>query len=721
MDVPTVSIRVAPEADDLQRFAASELQKYLHGLFDVHADILATEPPATASLFMLGSMHDPHIREALVAPPSLSAQGYLVRRSPLNTMVLAGGSSVAVLWAVYDLLECYGVRYLLDGDVYPDCAGAFFLPEVDRIREPLVEIRTWPLYHDHPFGPGSWGLAERCSLIDQLAKLRFNRVQVTTWPWEPYLDLEIDGVKRHSAALWFGYHYPITDDMPGREVFGNEEEFWPPDLPYGAGYEETVAAGETLFHRVIAHAHARGMEVSFCGFTMEFPHEFRHLVPDAQTVHQLGDLTVGPGASVRPDDPELARVAGAAVRSIINTYPDADVYSFGMPEHRAWVEQYRWAWDRLDAKYGIGRVMSVEDAVQRAANRTEYPGGAERAVTEVKADITALYFLDRLFGSPDVIPMTCKPDARVSGDFVAEELWPILGHLLPEGREMSVWVDYTPSRVLRRREVLSSMPTDRITAVLLLTLHDDNVGVLPQLATGSIHELMCDLRDHGWRGFCTRYWMPSDHEPCLAYLAKAAWDRDVTPEDAYRDQVSAVCGESAVEPMARAFRELETVTRALEDHGLGLTFPVPGMMMKHWSAGSFSRQLAEDREGYRRALEAVREVPEPARPQGKAYVAYWTGRLTFGIGYLDTIDEVCRAATAEPFARESATRLGEVIEHAEAALRSASEAIEALARVAKNQSDRGAIAIMAEYVYRPLKQKIQALRATGSPPGTARR
>jgi len=56
------------------------------------------------------------------------------------------------------------------------------------------------------------------------------------------------------------------------------------------------------------------------------------------------------------------------------------------------------------------------------------------------------------------------------------------------------------------------------------------VGVLPQLATGSLHELTKDLRRHGRAGFSTRYWLVCDHDPCIAYLARAAWDTTATPD-----------------------------------------------------------------------------------------------------------------------------------------------------------------------------------------------
>ena len=45
---------------------------------------------------------------------------------------------------------------------------------------------------------------------------------------------------------------------------------------------------------------------------------------------------------------------------------------------------------------------------------------------------------------------------------------------------------------------------------LILTLADDNVGVLPQCAVKSLAELMRVLDRRGWDGFSTRYWMPAD-------------------------------------------------------------------------------------------------------------------------------------------------------------------------------------------------------------------
>ena len=122
-----------------------------------------------------------------------------------------------------------------------------------------------------------------------------------------------------------------------------------------------------------------------------------------------------------------------------------------------------------------------------------------------------------------------------------------------------------------------------------------------------------------------------------------------------------------------------------------------------------SDELVEDRQGYQRALDAACRAREKAQPSGRSYVDYWIGRLRFGIGYLDMIAAVRRAAIAEADRKPL-----DAIQNAEAALVIAREALEAYAEVVRDQSDRGAIAVMNEYVYRPLKEKIAALQNTQS-------
>jgi len=714
---PAVAVVLGPAASELERYAAEQLCGYLDRLYGVKSSPTAASPDAAEIGLLVGSpASNPAVTEALGPSgwPKLSDQGIVLKRGKLNgkpALVIGGGSPKATLWAVYELVERWGVRFLLHGDLLPREPVRFQLPDEDLVLEPKLRIRQWRVVNDFAMGPESWGMADYRPVLDQLAKLRFNRIFVSIWPYQPFLQFEASGVKRSSAALWFNYHYPITDDMPGRRLFGEAAEFWNPDLPRGAGYEAMSAAGERLLHQLMEHAHRRGMECVITATLTEFPPEFAPLLGNPQKVHQLGEMTIVPGPETQVTDPALTELAMAVLRATVNTYPEVDRVSLGMPEFRQWAGQYEQAWQALDRKYGLTKVRRLDEVVAAAARRSDYPGGTERAVQEVKGDIVALQFYDRLLTELGVLKSTRRPDVRLLFNSVAEELYPVLPRLLPRGSEAMTFVDYTASRVVRRRGVLAQLPGREIPAILIYTLHDDNVGVLPQLATGSLHELTLDLKRHGWAGFSTRYWLVADHDPCLAYLSRAAWDDKATPAAVYRDQVRAVCAEACIEDMLAVFAGVEAATIQLEWHGLGLTFPVPGMIMKHWTPDPVPPELLKVRQHYQTALEAARRALAKAPAAGRDYVQYWIGRLEFGIGYLDTVAMVRQAAAAEKQNNASAA-----LAHAQSALARVRTAIEAYARVARDQSDRGAIATMAEYVYRPLKAKADSLKPRKAPP-----
>ena len=716
-----VAVIVGEEAAQLEHFAAAQLCDYLEKCFDISTHPTSNVPQAADTLFLIGNPEtNPAVRAATVPDPfpQVSEQGFVLRHLQSEkrpTLLVGGGSPRATLWAVYELVERWGVRYLLHGDVLPPATtgaipisgngseGAGF----NLVLEPTLPIRQWRVINDFACGPESWGMADYRPLIDQLAKLKFNRIFLALWPWQPFLHYECQGIQRESATLWFGYRYPITDDMVGRGLFGDTEEFWNPDLPRNASYEEFRVAGEQLVHNLMDYAHQRGMECVVVATPLEWTPEFAPLLKGAQKIRQLSELTVVPGDHTDIDDPALAELATTVLQATVNTYPEADYVAVGMPEFRQWERLYERAWQALDRKHNISTRCSLDEVLTGAAQRTGYPGGAERALQEVKGDIVALYFYDRLLNDQQALKDTRRPDMKFIYNSVAEELFPILGCLVPDGWETLNFVDYTASRIVQRREVLQNVPSNNIPCSLIYTLHDDNVGVLPQLATGSLHELTQDLRRHGWAGFSTRYWLIGDHNPCIAYLSQASWEsasQEVTPTAVYRDQIRATCGEACVEDMLTLFREVEQTTVALETHGLGLTFPVPGMLMKHWTPHPISDELIQDSQSYQRALESAHRARQNSEPAGQTYIDYWIGRLEFGIAYLEMIAAVRHAAIAE--AEEKSE---EALQHAETALITARRALEAYTRVARDQSDRGAIAIMNEYIYRPLSAKIETL------------
>src|SRR5690242_689380 len=301
-----VDVVVPQDAPPLERFAAAELASYLDRLFPVKTRITDAVSASSKAVFLVGRS------EAGAAGRELGDQAILLRTTRAGSrpaLTIAGGSPRATLWAVYELVERWGVVYLTDGDVLPSRRSAFRMPQLDVAMEPRFRIRAHPTIQDFAPSGEAWGIEGFRTLIDQLAKLKFNRMNVYPFGWQPFLDYQVNGIRRRSAWLWYDYHYPVTPNMPGRAIFGSAAEFWNPDLPLNGSYDSFIRAGEQLMRGILDHAHSRGMECVITANLTEYPPEFEPLLKSARKVHQVGTLTVVPGPETPLDDPGLLLLA----------------------------------------------------------------------------------------------------------------------------------------------------------------------------------------------------------------------------------------------------------------------------------------------------------------------------------------------------------------------------------------------------------------------------
>ncbi len=701
---PRVAVVVGDAAPALERFAARELCDYLAKLYGIRAYPARTFSPSSEMIFLIGSPEtNATVKQAAERRmfPKLTDQGIVLRRTELQgrpVLIVGGGSPQATLWAVYELVERWGVRYLVDRDVFPE-RSEFKVPALDVVMEPIFRVRAHPSIQDYAPSGESWGMADFRPLIDQLAKMKFNRLNVLAFGYQPYLDWQLDGIKRSSAHLWYDYHYPITPDMIGRQLFDNRPEFWNPDLPFNASYEEFVAAGEREMHNLIAYAHERGMETAVYAPTTDFPPEFAPLLKGAV---KSGQLTIRPGPDTPVNDPELFKLSTAVLRATLNTYPEADYVTLVMPEETQWLGDYERAWEALDAKYGIGKIRSLNDVLTAAANRkgsVRWPG--ERGLNQSKADIMALDYYDRLLHSPGLLKGTLRPDRKFIYAEPAEELYPLLDRILPAGWEVAAMPENQPEHFLPRAEILDTLPTGKIPGVMDVTLDDDVVGIVPQFRPTVLAKLLQELHRRHWTGFTARERFPGDHDAILAYLSRAAWDQNATPDAVTLDVLSHVCGAECSEEMLTALHGVESATLNVATNKTNFGYYIPGMVMKFWTAGPTPAYLVELQGQYERALDAARRAQAKSTPEGRWYPDYWVGRLEFAVGFAKVAELVQRAATAE-----AAHNLPECRKETERALQTLSQSTEAYVRVARTRTDRGAIAVLNEYGIRALKAKL---------------
>ena len=716
-----VSVVVGPSAPELEQFAASELCGYLEQLFDVRVRPVSEPSASTEAVLLLGSPEtNPLLAQALPAGsfPELTDQGLVLRTIDLEgrpALVVGGGSPRATLWAVYELAERWGVRYLIDRDVLPP-KRPFQLPQLDAVMEPVFRVRAHPTIQDLVASMEGWGISDFRPLIDQLAKMKFTRINVYAFGWQPYLHWEHKGIERSSAHLWYGYHYPITPDTIGRSLFGNVSQYWNRDLPLTSSYPELIEAGQQLVRNLMDHIHKRGMETAYAAPVIDFPPEFAPLLDGAEQSAQLSGMSVVPGQDTPLEDPELFGLSAAVLRATLNSYPKTDVITVFMPEFRQWIGEYERAWEALDEKYGVGELLSLSRITSAVQHRKGSEGSPERALNELKGDIANLYFFDRLLRDPEVLKGTSRSRIRVNCFGVSEELYPILDRIWPADWTLESMPSNQPVHLLRRIEILKDLPS-QVLGILNLTLDDDNIGVMPQLTTNSLYEIIQVMHRHGWQGVIARERFPGDHDWPLAYLARASWDPDITPDAVARDQLKAICGEGCVEDMLAAYHEVEAVTIALArsafafpaDWPPATSFSPGGMLMKYWYLKDRATPPYVDvaHEGYSRALESARKARAQATPEGRWYVDFWVGRLEFAQQYVEAVQAVHRSATAF----RSGDRAGAVKE-ADQAMAVLRKGLEAYVPVVRNRTDLAAIALVNQS-YRQLFQRRWSVKTWG--------
>ncbi len=657
---------VCPDgAAPLIRLAVSELQRYVRLLFGFHP--LVGERVTGPSVQVGGP----------VPAPGLAAEEYRVEpRTVAGHEVVAclGGSPRATLWAVYELIEQWGVHYLIQGDVLPEDAGPFHLPRVCLHRQPVFARRGFRVLNDMANSGIFWSLADHQRLFAQLSKLRFNAVLVSTYPHQLWTHWSFRGVERRTGGLCYGYEHPVHPQTIGRERFGAIDMFTNPDFQGARTYEDQLAVGQRFLRGLIDAAHDRGLEVNLVQHFTDFPPEFlRHLpawteadgihLPEA-TVQQpqcarLGLAQVGGDPALEryrsPLNPVYVDMVESWFLAHAEAYPDVDCYGFTQPEFPPGAAGLQECWEALDARYDLERRLPLAGLAEQARSTpVDSLMPPARMVTELHGAIQTLRLLDQLLVERQVLSRCANPRIRVTGTFMSEYAHPLVPLVLPADRfEFMAIVDYLPRHVAQRLHTLAFARQTDMPVSLITTIEDDNVGFFPQQVTPSLHRIVQGMRAHGLQGFWFRQFDISPHEPAMYYMARAAWDPGIAPDAAYRDFSRRVCGAGVAPDLVQVFHQVEELEQASNDL-CGVGFLMPNLYSKLWQGGSDEQRLrlleyARRIDPIERAMAAVTSGSiTPGRPWAEQY----GGFLRFAAEYARTVAAIIDARSAYGRARE---------------------------------------------------------------------
>ena len=311
------------EASTIEDYAARELQRYLYQLTGSHPELITDADYIDGPAFFVGRRENHSGIAALsgdelhVSPEDPGPEGYVLRTVELNdhpVLIISGSDAVGVLYGVYSLLDdYYDVGFHLGGDVLPPESRPLVVPEIDERKAPLVAIRGFLPWTNFPQSATVYSWEDWKFIIDQAARMRMNFIHIHSYSGElghneNFANFELDGFM---SRVWMGtaraghaWAGPAWDSAEYR--YGAADLF--DDYDFGAEsalHNETLSnreafrKGASMFQRVIAYAHTRGVKIGL-GLDID-------TIPDEY--------------GVPANDP---RVVEARVDQIVTDYPNLD-------------------------------------------------------------------------------------------------------------------------------------------------------------------------------------------------------------------------------------------------------------------------------------------------------------------------------------------------------------------------------------------------------------
>lgn len=674
---PHVDIVVGPRAPKLERFAAEELAGQLKKLYGAEAPVVEKTPAGDAPLVIVGSpTTNPAIKQAADDGwPKLSEQGHLLRSVKLgdrHALLVGGGSPRATLWAAYELGHRLGIRYLLSGDVYPAEPGELKLSGYDVLLEPSLKDRTWVGLGAEPIGLSAWGLDDQKRLLGQLAKLKFNRVVLRFEPWQPFVDFECHGVHKRTAQLWQRENWPIDGETPGRAAFHGAKEFSNPDFAGKSDYEAKTKAGIALARGVLERARELGMVTGIAVSPFAFPSEFAETFGSRQIDSLYAPVAIDvkrpqPSAGLAVcfkqsgqlvKDAAGQKLVDSQLAAYLKTYPDVDAVHLARLRGEAGLESSDAPWFS-----DLRLLFDPKTQLLRAAN-----GNKSEAYVWHRPNIWNSVTLRWGGTIRDVIGTIFSAESNRDPRLRRSQILPLIGE---------------PPRML------------------------------PQGCLGELQAILNHMRESdparfkgNSGGFAVECGMPGDLDPYIFYLSRAAFDAKLTPEAACEELVSPMCGLATSERLLLGFRAVERATALADEHDPLFGTPSPDVVMKHYTSDAPAPAWWKDaKEGYLTCMTESLRAKDRSLLPGRPWLRYVGKRMEFAYEYINSIEHVQLAGAAKRSGDAEAQ-----LEHLEAAVEAMYNALHALGEVAADPSDRGVIAVLAEYGYRPLVAEFEKVQ-----------
>jgi len=166
-----------------------------------------------------------------------------------------------------------------------------------------------------------------------------------------------------------------------------------------------------------------------------------------------------------------------------------------------------------------------------------------------------------------------------------------------------------------------------------------------------------------------------------------------------------ICGGGLSLSVHKAVEQIQNASKLINENDQQFSLPSPDMILKHYAqATPAPAWWSKVRDLYLGGMNEMYRANTRARDGGRSYSLYLARRCEFGYEYMNCIDATRSAATArdKKDPKEQRAQLEKAVE-------SMNAACVALSAIARDPSDRGMIAVLNEFGYRPLQKELEKL------------
>ena len=563
-------IVVGASAGEGAKYAAIELQKYLHALsgadIGITPDGQSTSQSSQQTWILIGGPDQNRlVKQAVDAGltgfPGLKSDGFVLKTYHLGQrpVVVAGGNDdAATMYAVFELVNQLGVTFRLTGDILPAQRLSMEIPPLNVRMEPAIQQRGFLVEASHHPSITMLSYQDYVRLLDQMAKMKYNNLNIWWFAYSPFLSYSYKGEPKQIGdmstkesgylnSVYAGVGNRTTDDVTIGKHWFPGRRLAPPELQNVETPDEAFTSAQDLLRRVIRYANTRHVKVWLVD-------EISVLPPNlARHGERIGDLPfeVVFGTFMHPLDPVNREIQANRLKAYIDTYPEAAGYLLNFSEvyvpqnnarHRDFYAQQEATYQELRPlmipwadRFDIGSTAIADSDIgyfdlfkYLMAKRDEFAPKAKLGLMTVGRGYVLPLF-DKMLPK-DVPLMTFDSGGRC-------------GYGTPQGMPMS----YFGGMGERQRIMTPYLDDDCDTLGLQF-----NVGVYTQK-----DRIFMDGPKYGLTGVAPWMVEPRGTEANSSFLAEADWNPQLTLEDFYKVYSSRLFGAKAAPDMYQAFMTLE--------------------------------------------------------------------------------------------------------------------------------------------------------------------